>query len=354
MTSKTLEGGFNQARAWACLLFCLFAKVLAGQSVDLSVVKSTPPPATVGVSFSYTVTVTNIGGVTATGVTVTDVLPPGISFVPAGSSAGCAGNGQTETGITVTCPVGMGTLNPSGQAAVTIVVSATAQAVGTVTNVVGVIANEPDGSMANNSATSVTTILGGSPPPVPTGLVATATSTSAISISWNASGGATSYVLERSSLGSAYAPIASPTTNSWADPGLAIDRTYLYQVKAVGPGGTSGPSNRDLATTVIFLEDPFPAPPQYTTVKAQHFTQLRLAVNAVQVAANQQQSSWSTPAPSIGGVIKAIHVEELRSALASARTVLGYADPPFDEAPLVIQSTTIKRFHVQQLRDRVK
>jgi hypothetical protein len=237
---------------------------------------------------------------------------------------------------------------------VTIVVAATAQAVGTVTNVVGAIANEPDGDMANNSATSVTTISAGSPPPVPTGLVATATSAVAISIGWSVSSGATSYVLERSSLGSAYVQIASPTTNSWADLGLSSGTTYLYQVKAVGPGGTSNPSNRDLATTVIFIEDPFPAPPQYTTVKAQHFTQLLQAVNAVREAANLGAISWTPPAPAVGGVVKASHVEDLRAALGPARTALGFSNPAFEDTPLVIQSTPIRKNHVQQLRDRVK
>jgi uncharacterized repeat protein (TIGR01451 family) len=300
----------------------------------------------VGVNFSYTITVVNNGPGTATGVTVTDVLPPGVTFVTVGSTAGCASNGGT-----VTCPVG--TLGPSASAMVTIVATPTVS--GFITNVAGAIANEADGSMGDNSSSAITTISGGSPPPVPTGLVATATSASAISISWNVSSGATSYVLERSSLGSAYAPIASPTTNSWADLGLSGATTYLYQVKAVGPGGTSNPSNRDLATTVIFFEDPFPAPPQYTTVKAQHFTQLRQAVNAVQVAASQSQSGWTDSTLSVGvTLVRKVHIDELRSALTTARIALGFSDPAFDDPTLTPQVTPIRKNHVQQLRDRVK
>ena len=47
-----------------------------------------PDPVTVGASLIYTVTVTNSGPDTATGVVVTDTLPAGATFVSAMPSQG--------------------------------------------------------------------------------------------------------------------------------------------------------------------------------------------------------------------------------------------------------------------------
>src|SRR5439155_22495893 len=58
-------------------------------ALDVRMVDS-PDPVTVGATVTYTATVKNWGSVTATGVTVTDPLPAGMSFVAGGSGAGCA------------------------------------------------------------------------------------------------------------------------------------------------------------------------------------------------------------------------------------------------------------------------
>lgn len=329
--------------ALAALSLLLATPARAQTAADLSVSKTAPGTATVGVNFSYTITVLNNGPNAADGVTVTDVLPSGISFVTAGSTAGCASNGGT-----VTCPVG--TLGPSSSAVVTIVASPTAS--GSFTNVAGAIANEADGSMGNNSASALTTVSGGSPPPVPTNVVATATSTTQVGITWSASAGATSYQVERSSGGSGYVPVGFPTGTSFTDP-VSSGTTYLYQVRAVGSGGTSGPSNKDLATTILFADDPLTV--GVTLIKAQHVTELRQAVNAVRAAASLTPSSWTDPTitPTVT-LVRKIHVEELRSSLTAARNALGFTDPGFTDPTLTAGVTEAKRVHIDELRARVK
>ncbi len=132
------------------------------QPPDLSLSMNAPPTASVNVNFSYPITVSNIGAGPATGVIVTDVLPPGLSFVSTGSSAGCAPNGAAATGVTVTCPAGTGTIAAGASAVVTIVVVTPTG--GTILNVAGAVANEADSTMSNNSATGSTAV---SAPPAP-------------------------------------------------------------------------------------------------------------------------------------------------------------------------------------------
>jgi uncharacterized repeat protein (TIGR01451 family) len=66
-------------------------EVFVAPSADLSVTKTDlPDPVTAGTSLTYTVTVTNngsFGNTDATGITLTDTLPSGVTFVSA--SAGC-------------------------------------------------------------------------------------------------------------------------------------------------------------------------------------------------------------------------------------------------------------------------
>jgi serine protease len=95
------------------------------------------------------------------------------------------------------------------------------------------------------------------PPTVPSGLSATATSTSAISLSWNAStdsggSGLAGYKLERCAGASCsnFAQIATQTGTSFNNTGLAAATTYRYRVRAYdGAGNHSNYSSIASATT---------------------------------------------------------------------------------------------------------
>jgi hypothetical protein len=86
------------------------------------------------------------------------------------------------------------------------------------------------------------------PPAAPAGLQATA-GNAQISLTWNASSGATSYNVKRSTTnGGPYTTIASPTTASYTDTGLANGTPYYYVVTAVNSAGESNPSSQATAT----------------------------------------------------------------------------------------------------------
>jgi fibronectin type 3 domain-containing protein len=91
----------------------------------------------------------------------------------------------------------------------------------------------------------------GSPPPAPTGLTATAVSSSQINLSWTASSGATSYNIKRATVsGGPYTTIATGVTaTGFSDVGLSASTTYYYVVSAVNSGGESANSTQASATT---------------------------------------------------------------------------------------------------------
>jgi len=97
-------------------------------------------------NLTYTVTVTNNGPDTGTGVTVTDTLASGLALVSAVPSQGsCSGT------TTITC--GLNSINSGSNA--TIVITATPSAVGGYVNTATVTSTSPDLEVANNTATAV-------------------------------------------------------------------------------------------------------------------------------------------------------------------------------------------------------
>jgi fibronectin type 3 domain-containing protein len=86
-------------------------------------------------------------------------------------------------------------------------------------------------------------------PPAPTGLNAVG-GCKQVTLSWNASYGATCYNVKRSMTSGAETTIASPTTTGYTDMGLGDSTTYYYLVTAVNSAGESGNSSEVNATTV--------------------------------------------------------------------------------------------------------
>ena len=184
-------------------------------------------------------------------------------------------------------------------------------------------------------------------------MVATATSASQVSITWDSVAGAVSYqVFRSSSIGAGYAPVGTPSTTIFSDTALvAANTTYLYRVHAVdGSSNVGPPSNVDLATTILFTDDPIVA--GATVVKAIHLTQLRAAVNAVRTAAGMGNATFTnTIAP--GVLISAIDLAELRSNLDPARSAIGVAATPY-AYPGPYGGGTVSAVHVRELRSGVK
>jgi len=113
---------------------------------------------TIGVNVTYTVTVTNSGPQSATGVMLSDQLPAGMTFISAAPSQGSC----TGTSI-VTCD--LGAMASGGSATVTIIAMNTS--VGTKANMATVSntgSAEYDNNLINNIATTTTTVTGGAAP----------------------------------------------------------------------------------------------------------------------------------------------------------------------------------------------
>ncbi len=123
--------------------------IVTPQQADLSVTKtvnnSTP---IVGQNATFTITVSNSGPSTATGVVTTDVLPAGLTFV---SDTASQGSYNSTTGLWT-----IGTL-PSGAAPVTLTLIANVATAGAKTNTATVTGGQYDPNLSNNTASATVT-----------------------------------------------------------------------------------------------------------------------------------------------------------------------------------------------------
>lgn len=116
----------------------------AGPSADLGIIKTAPNGVTNGGSYVYRLVVNNAGPDNATGVTVTDPLPAGVSF---GSST-C---GATAAGGTVTWSIG--NLADGASASCDLTVQRTATMCSAVSNTASISGDQADPVTSNNSST---------------------------------------------------------------------------------------------------------------------------------------------------------------------------------------------------------
>ena len=127
---------------------------------SLSLAKSdSPDPATAGSPLTYTLVVVNYGPEDATGVILSDTLPPGAIF----SSASSTGGTCDEAGGVVTCDIG----TVANVAVVTATIVVVPEFGGTFVNTASVAGNEPD-EQYDNQAYEGTQVEGPTPTPTPT------------------------------------------------------------------------------------------------------------------------------------------------------------------------------------------
>jgi hypothetical protein len=184
-------------------------------------------------------------------------------------------------------------------------------------------------------------------PAAPTGVNAVATSSTQVQITWNAVIGATSYEIYRRNPGGSYTLRGTSVTPSYND-STSSGTAYLYRVRAVNAGGSSPDSAADLATTVLFTNDPLTAG---LLVRSVHLSELRTAVDAVRAQAGMNAVNWTDAAAS-GVIVKATHIAQLRSSLDQAMTALGLTTGGWTDASLT--GVRIKAAHLQEIRNRVK
>jgi hypothetical protein len=182
----------------------------------------------------------------------------------------------------------------------------------------------------------------------PGSIIATAAGTTSVTVSWSAVPGAGGYQVVRSADHITFTPVGTTTSATMlADSTAAANTAYLYEVRA-SAGMSFGPySAPDLATTVVFTDDPLIT--GVTTVKADHVTQLRTAVNAVRVLAGIGAFAFADPTvtPAVTPV-RTIHLTELRARLDEARSTLGLPALSYtDGAP---SGVIVKAVHFAELR----
>jgi len=117
-------------------------------AADLSLSKAGPASVLAGTSFTYTLTVENLGPNAAVNVLLTDTLPISVTFDSA--TAPC-----TETDGVVTCP--LGEINPDNSAVIDVVVTAP-ETVGTLTNTATVASDTRDLDETNNTGSLDTVV----------------------------------------------------------------------------------------------------------------------------------------------------------------------------------------------------
>ena len=183
----------------------------------------------------------------------------------------------------------------------------------------------------------------------PMNVVAVATSTSSVNVSWTASVGAVTYNVYRSTDALAYNLAGSTATTSFNDVGRSANTAYLYRVRAVNVA-ESADSAFDLATTVMFNDDPLTAG---MFVRAAHLSELRTAINAVRTLAGLGAGSYTDPTITQNvTTVKTAHITDLRSAIDLARSTLTLSALTYGEA--ITTSTTMKPSHFTELRNGVK
>ena len=115
-------------------------------SADVQITKSGPATAVAGTNVVYTITVTNAGPSDATGVTLADPTPPGLTFV---SNAG---------DCTTAFPCTLGTLPPGATRTITatFAIPSGYTTPNPIANTATVSSPTPDAAAGNNSATTTT------------------------------------------------------------------------------------------------------------------------------------------------------------------------------------------------------
>ena len=160
---------FCTTRKMACAALLGFTAVCAAiglrvagalTSPDLVLVKTPSQSAVmIGQPYSYNITATNIGGITATNVVITDSIPSGVDIGQI--RAGCIGIGGCTLGLAQngrTISVTVNQIAPS--TLVTFSTIVTPVVAGQITNTAYITFAGVDASEANNFASAVVTISG--------------------------------------------------------------------------------------------------------------------------------------------------------------------------------------------------
>ena len=130
--------------------------------------------------------------------------------------------------------------------------------------------------------------------------------------------------------------------------------TVTVTVTATDAGGSNRSATQTFAVKVPvpFTDDPLVS--GVTPVKAIHFTELRMRIDALRGAAGLTRFRWSDPVLTAGVTpVRLAHLLELRAALAAAYAAAGPAAPGWSDVAPVAGATPIRAVHLMELRAAV-
>ena len=133
-----------------------FAAKIATVASDVQVTNAAPQGVTSGANLAYTITAANNGPDTASGVTVSDAVPSGSTFVSVSTSAGACKSPVVGGTGTVSCS--LGGLAASGTATVTLTVKITAAKGTIITDSARIKTATFDQNTANNASSAKTKV----------------------------------------------------------------------------------------------------------------------------------------------------------------------------------------------------
>jgi hypothetical protein len=179
----------------------------------------------------------------------------------------------------------------------------------------------------------------------PANLRATANGTSQVNVTWTAVAYATGYEVLRNGF-----VVGSPVSNGFVDTqGIVPGTAYVYRVRSLGPNFPAIVSAPDIATTIVFTDDPLVI--GSTVLKGVHLTEVRAAVNAVRAVAGLGAATFTDASPS-GKTPKALYIQQLREALDPARFALGLPTMTYSKPANV--GSLVRAIDLTEIRNGVK
>jgi hypothetical protein len=275
--------------------------------------------ASVGSTDTKTIDVSNAGGGT---LTITGVSSPATPFAIV--SDGCTG-AALQAGMT--CPI---------------VVSYAPSGAGPHESAFAIESSDDDEQVVVVTVTGRTQIT-------PPSALSASWSGSSMTVSWNASPDASSYEIFRAHAGT-YTLLTTIEGTSFVDASAQAGSAYAYKVRARSGTLTSAFTAADAATAMMFADDPLV--PSSTPVRALHYTQLLAGANALRAAAGLPSVAFDQTV-SAGGTVFRSQLEDLRDAMAQARTALSLSPMNFTDSPLAA-GDRVKAVHVMELRNALR
>jgi uncharacterized repeat protein (TIGR01451 family) len=225
------------------------AATASATTADLGVTMAdAPDPVVAGQTITYTISVVNAGPGAALSAALSDTIPAGVAFQSLSPAAGWTCPTVPAVGGTGAISCLTGSIPPNTTAPFTLTVLVPVATIGgtTVANTVNVSSGTPDANTANNSATTLTTVIGAAPTATPTptaaptlAVTATQTATTPTTVAPTATVGLSGRWLDKpptAKVPSAYCP----TSGVW--PVLywgGADGVPIAQAAAVCPSATT-------------------------------------------------------------------------------------------------------------------